>query len=69
MPPVGWWDWEFLRNGVTLNAIVDDLEVDLWDRKALRQRIANLQVNRAESIGQLMQRLFIIYTADLMLRN
>jgi hypothetical protein len=67
--PVGWWDWEFLRNGATLNTIVDDLELDLWNKDAIRQRVAALQGDKPESIGQLMQRLLIIYTVDLMLRS
>jgi hypothetical protein len=69
LPPVGWWDWEFLRSGATLNAIVDDLELDLWNKNAIRQRVAALQGDKSESIGQLMQRLLIIYTVDLMLRK
>jgi hypothetical protein len=69
MAPVGWWDWEFLRNGAALNAIVDDLELDLWNKKAIRQRVADLRGKKAESIGFLMQRLVIIYTVDLMMRN
>ena len=69
LPPVGWWDWEFLRDGAILNAIVDDLELDLWNKKVIRQRIADCQRNKAESIGQLRQRLLIIYTVDLTLRK
>jgi hypothetical protein len=69
LSPVGWWDWEFLRNDSILNAIVDDLELDLWNKKAIRQRVAGLQRNRRESIGLLLQRILILYTVDLMLRN
>ena len=69
LPPIGWWDWEFLRDGTILNAMVDDLELDLWSKKAIRQKIADFQGNKAESIGQLRQRLLMIYTVDLMLRN
>jgi hypothetical protein len=69
LPPVGWWDWEFLRDGAILNAIVDDLDLDIWNKEAIRQRIADLQEKKSESIGQLMQRLVIIYTVDLMLRK
>lgn len=69
LPPIGWWDWEFLRNGALLNAIVDDLELDLWNKNVIRKRIADCQKNKAESIGQLRQRLLIIYTVDLTLRK
>lgn len=67
--PMGWWDWEFLRNGVMLNAILDDLELDFWNKKLLRERVADLQGSKTEAIGLLMQRLLIIYTVDLTLRN
>jgi len=69
LPRVGWWDWEFLRAGAVLNAMVDDLELDLWNRDAIRQKLTDLQTNKSVSIGQFMQRLLIIYNVDLMLRN
>lgn len=67
--PVGWWDWEFLRDGIILNKIVDDLELAFWNKKAIRERISDLQRNKSESVGLLMQRLLIVYSVDLMLRN
>ncbi|MBL8053119.1 MAG: hypothetical protein JNK03_07085 [Nitrospira sp.] len=69
LPPLSWYDWEFLRNGVVLNTIVDDMELDLWDKKIIRQRIAGLQEHKTASIGPLMQLLLIAWTVDLMLRN
>lgn len=69
LPPMGWWDWEFLRDGVILNTIVDDMEVDLWNKNVIRRRIADLQGHQVGSVGQLAQRLLIAYTADLMLRR
>jgi len=69
LPPMSWYDWEFLKNGVVLNNIVDDMKLDLWDKNIIRQRIAGLQVNNAASIGPLMQLLLIAWTVDLMLRN
>lgn len=69
LPPMSWYDWEFLRNGVVLNNIVDDMELDLWDKNIIRQRIAGLQERKAASIGPLMQLLLIAWTVDLMLRN
>lgn len=70
LAPIGWWDWEFLRNGVVLNAIVDDLKLDLWNKKVIRGKIVELQRNQAGgSIGQLRHRLQVVYTVDLMLRN
>ena len=65
----GWWDWEFLRDGTALHAIVDDLELGFWNKKVIRQRVVDFQGNKAESIGQLARRLLIMYTVDLALRK
>lgn len=69
LPPMSWYDWEFLKNGVVLHNIVDDMALDLWDKNIMRQRIASLQEGKAASIGPLMQLLLIAWTVDLMLRN
>lgn len=69
LTPIGWWDWEFLRNGAILNTIVDDLQLDLWDKQVIRQKIADLQGMNSGSIGQLRHRLQVVYTVDLMLRS
>ena len=69
LSPMSWYDWEFLKNGVVLNNIVDDMELDLWDKNVIRQRIVDLQKSEAPSIGPLMQLLLIAWTVDLMLRN
>jgi len=66
---IGWWNWEFLRNGTALNAIVDDLELDFWDKKLILNKVAACQANERESIGQLMRRLLMMYTVDLTLRK
>jgi hypothetical protein len=68
MSTVAWYDWEFLRTDLVFNAIVDDLKADLWDKEAIRKKIADIKVNRAEPVGTLLQRMLLIYTADLMLR-
>ena len=69
LPQLTWYDWNFLKNGVALNGIVDDLELDLWDKNVIRKKIADLQVGTTVSIGHLMQLLLIAYTVDLMLRS
>lgn len=66
---IGWWDWEFLRGGTTLHAIVDDLELGFWNKQVIRQKVVDFQGNKSESIGQLARRLLIMYTVDLTLRK
>lgn len=65
----GWWDWEFLRNGVILNMIVDDLKLEFWNKNAIRQKIRDEERSGTASIGLLRHRLQIVYTVDLMLRT
>jgi asparagine synthetase B (glutamine-hydrolysing) len=69
LPALTWYDWTFLKNGVVFNRLVDDLELDLWDKNVIRQKIADLQGSKSVLIGHLMQLLLIAYTVDLMLRS
>jgi|SRR5438270_499667 len=68
-PHLGWWYWESLRNGAALNALVDDLQGDFWNKSAMRDWIKDLgrQGFRKETYV-LVQRLLIDYNVDLMLR-
>jgi hypothetical protein len=69
MSTIAWYDWDFLRNDTVLYSIVDDLKMDLWKKERIYEKIANLRINHAEPVGTLLQRLLVIYTADLMMRN
>ena len=69
-PRLGWGNFEFLRTGTVLHALADDLRADLWDRRAIRERIA--QATRLEnggSVHRLSFQLMRIYTVDQMLRS
>jgi hypothetical protein len=68
MSTLAWYDWEFLRTDAVFHSIVDDLKADLWEKQAIRERIADLKVSKAEPVATLLQRILFIYTADLMLR-
>lgn len=50
-PRLGWVNFEFLRSGVSLQAQLDGLRLDIWDRAALQARID--QVKRYEWREQL----------------
>ncbi|HEU4452933.1 MAG TPA: hypothetical protein VFR81_07725 [Longimicrobium sp.] len=68
-PRLGWVNFEFLRTGGALRAIVDDLRADLWNRPALWDRLA--RIGRGEwphSLHPTYDQLAKIYTVDLMLR-
>jgi|RhiMetStandDraft_8_1073273.scaffolds.fasta_scaffold00311_2 asparagine synthetase B (glutamine-hydrolysing) len=72
-PHLGWWYWEFLRNGAVLNALVDDLQGDFWNKSAIRNRIKDItrQGLRQETHSPtviLCGCLFRAYNVDLMLR-
>jgi Asparagine synthase len=68
-----WFYWEFLRDGVVLNHLVDDFQCDFWNKDAIRQRIRNLdrqavQGARYYRSGPLLQQLLRNYTVELMMR-
>jgi hypothetical protein len=72
-PHMGWWYWEFLRDGAVLNALVDDLQCDFWNKSAMRERIRAIgrQGLRRETYSltaTLLQHLLKDYHVDLMLR-
>jgi hypothetical protein len=72
-PHLGWWNWEFLRNGTVLHTLVDDLQCDFWNKSAMRDRIRELAriVHKHEpysTTGTLLKCLLKDYHVDLMLR-
>ena len=69
-PRFGWGNFEFLRSGRVLNAIADDLRAELWDRRAIRQRISDVtRLENGGSVHRLSFQLMRIYTVDLMVRS
>ena len=72
-PQFGWWEYGFLRDGTVLNAMLDDLRADLWDKAAVRSRIA-ANTNRTganawrSETSLLAQQLVRMTSIDLMLR-
>ena len=72
-PHMGWWYWEFLRNGAVLNALVDALQCDFWNTSAMRDQIRDIgrQGFRRETysmIATLSHQLLRDYNVDLMLQ-
>ncbi|TMA51298.1 MAG: hypothetical protein E6J75_18755 [Deltaproteobacteria bacterium] len=68
-PRLGWGNFEFLRTGRVLNALADDLRADVWDRGAIRDRIAAVTpLESRGSVHRLSFQLMRIYTVDQMLR-
>lgn len=72
-PRYGWLSYEFLRDGEFLNALVEDLRCDFWDKPAIQRRVTDAlslrrrsePTNRLEAIrGDLLR----ISTIDRMLR-
>ena len=69
-PRFGWGNFEFLRTGRVLNAIAEDLRAELWDRRAIRQRIAEVtRLENGGSVHRLSFQLMRLYSVDLMLRT
>jgi hypothetical protein len=63
-------NFEFLRRGDALTALCDDLRNDLWDRKAIRQRIRDVSTfDWKASMHPISDQLLKVYTSDLMLRK
>ena len=72
-PRTTWWQLEFLRDGVVFNSLLDDLRSDIWDRKAIRARIADnaserTKFDRRSPTALLSQHMLRIATVDRMLR-
>ena len=69
-PRLGWGNFEFLRTGKVLNALADDLRAEVWDRRAIRDRIAAATpLESRGSVHRLSFQLMRIYTVDQMLRS
>ena len=70
--PLGWGDYESLRNGTALNTLVDDLQCDFWHKSAMRDRIKDLgrkgSVQGPSHLFLLSRHLLRAYHVDLMLR-
>jgi asparagine synthetase B (glutamine-hydrolysing) len=41
-PRLAWANFEFLRSGDSLRAVLDDLQTDLWDRSAINRSIRSV---------------------------
>lgn len=68
-PGLSWVNFEFLRDGQALHDLVDDLEADIWDRDALRDRVAAVRSGRyPERLHPLFDQLGQVATVDLLLR-
>jgi hypothetical protein len=68
----GWDNFEFLRDGKALNAVVNDLKSDIVDKNAILERINKLSSIKWKQSGDYMQSfnyvMMQIYSTDLMLR-
>jgi len=64
-PRLSWVNFDFLRSGAELGAIVEDLKADLWDRPALLRRIAQLATDDAVPTHPLSDQIMKVYTIDL----
>jgi hypothetical protein len=72
LPPLrlGWVNFDFLRSGAALGSLEEDLRCDIWDRAALRVRIADARDPvKAVATHPLSDQMMKIYTSDLMLRG
>lgn len=68
-PRLQWADYEFLRSGATLRAIVENLQSDLWDRDALQRSVESITRGQAKhDLLPMADRIARILTVDLMLR-
>ena len=68
-PRLGWVNFEFLRTGRALHALIDDLRADLWDRDALRGRVAEVRDRSwSQQLHPIFDQFSKIYTTDLLLR-
>jgi hypothetical protein len=68
-PRLGWVNFDFLREGRALHAVVDDLACDFWNRQAMHSFIdAVSQRTTSASPHSLYDQMMKIYTVDRMLR-
>jgi len=67
-PRLSWVNFEFLRDGHELRAIVEDLRADLWDKSAILSRAEQLADGISGSAHPMSDQVMKIYTVDLALR-
>jgi hypothetical protein len=67
-PRLSWVNFEFLRTGKHLRAIVDDLSADLWDKPAIIKRVELLAQGESFPAHPMSDQIMKIYTIDLALR-
>jgi hypothetical protein len=69
-PHFSWVNFEFLRNGTALRAILDDLASDIWDRVELGKMITLVTAgDRRRPMHPVYDQFMKIYNVDLMLRR
>ncbi len=59
---------DFLRNGVALRKILEDLRSDIWDRDAIEQSIKKVAEYKEANMLDIHTNFLTMYTTDLMLR-
>lgn len=67
-PRYSWANFEFLRDGRALMAIVEDLRSDIWDHAEIRRRFSNIR-SSPTPMHSASDMLLKVYTVDLMLRT
>jgi hypothetical protein len=67
-PRYSWANFEFLRKGRALMAIVEDLRSDIWDHGEIRRRFSNVR-SSPTPMHSASDMLLKVYTVDLMLRT
>jgi len=69
LPHLSWVNFDFLRGGVELRAVINDLRSDLWDKPAMLARVAQLGRDASLSPHSMADQLMKVYTIDLALRS
>jgi hypothetical protein len=65
----GWANFEVLRNTQVLDALVEDLRCDLWNREHMANVLEGARrFTHAHSMHEISDALLTVYTVDLMLR-
>lgn len=68
-PRLSWVNFEFLRGNEVLHQVVDELELTVWERRAMRKRIDELaSMKRKERMHPYFDQLAKIFTIDLLYR-
>lgn len=65
-----WVNYEFLRNGKALRCLLDDLQMEIWDKKALYHHLSAAEKFAKNSRMEFISDTFLkVYNTDLMLRK